>query len=802
VSGVRFAGRFQPGYKLDPRLVRSLAPDGSTSEATELDVLLFAGEEPEPLIEALAARHPETRVAHVRRRDPARVTLEVPQERIGGIVGSLIRDPAVAFVERRLPLVLDNDQSVWIGQSYDRSAGPLEALEPDPKPYAVSATIWSRGLTGAGQVVAVADTGLERDLCFFADTIHPVALQTVPPPAPLAVDAAHRKVLAVNAVVPGAHAHDDTFRHGSHVAATAVGDDLGHLAGGPAANHDHGDGMAPAAKLVFEDVGATTNSSCSASVTIPSIGDLFEQEYAAGARISTNSWGSGTGVYGSGAADTDDVAWRHEDFLVVYSAGNSAGAGVNNTAACKNCLAVGATETWNPGFASPFGGLDPENLTAFSSRGPAADGRIKPDLTAPGYLVTSARFPVQYFSNSAHPSCDAGDPDVCFPFFGGCYVMDSSQTCSAGTNLGTSMAAPTVAGLAALARQYFTDGFYPSGASSAADARVPSAALLRAVLLNGARNMTGHVYERRGANQQDLGPLLDAPSPYQGWGRVMLDDALYFTGDARRLFAQDVPNAEGLVTGQMTTTLLTVTASGQPLEATLTWTDPPAAGAAGAARVSDLDLEIVDPSGTTFLGNQWTSDIVSVPGDVESLPNPPGRDALNTVEGVLVPVPAVGTWTVRVIARSVPGHDGVETQGHALVVTGAVLDGPAPAPPPVPDGTFGSAMTARRVDASGADLELTWDAATCPASDYHVLYGPLSQVGSLALSGAACDLGTAGTLAWSGVPDIDLWFVVVGDDGLATEGTWGAASDGSDRLGSTASGLCQMIQRSNAGSCP
>lgn len=48
---------------------------------------------------------------------------------------------------------------------------------------------------------------------------------------------------------------------------------------------------------------------------------------------------------------------------------------------------------------------------------------------------------------------------------------------------GTSMAAPVVAGSLALVRQYFADGWYPSGAPQAASAFLPSAPLLKAVLL-------------------------------------------------------------------------------------------------------------------------------------------------------------------------------------------------------------------------------------------------------------------------------------------------------------------------------
>ena len=108
---------------------------------------------------------------------------------------------------------------------------------------------------------------------------------------------------------------------------------------------------------------------------------------------------------------------------------------------------------------------NPQNLAFFSSVGPTADGRIKPDLCAPGYYVFSA--------SAGSTSC-------------GLDGLRSSQ--------GTSMATPVVAGTAALARQYFTDGHYDGGVIAK-----PSAALLRAVLINSAIDMTGdNVWPRFG----------------------------------------------------------------------------------------------------------------------------------------------------------------------------------------------------------------------------------------------------------------------------------------------------------------
>lgn len=81
------------------------------------------------------------------------------------------------------------------------------------------------------------------------------------------------------------------------------------------------------------------------------------------------------------------------------------------------------------------------------------------------------------------------------------------------------MATPVVAGSAALLRQYITDGFWPSGAANPADAFVPSAALLRALLAGGAVAIDG--VEANTGLPVDL-----PPSSRQGFGRLHLGAGL------------------------------------------------------------------------------------------------------------------------------------------------------------------------------------------------------------------------------------------------------------------------------------
>jgi hypothetical protein len=121
---------------------------------------------------------------------------------------------------------------------------------------------------------------------------------------------------------------------------------------------------------------------------------------------------------------------------------------------------------------------------------------------------------------------------------------------------------------------------------------------------------------------------------------------------------------------------------------------------------------------------------------------------------------------------------------------------------PVPDGIFGTAMRASRADAPGSTIALTWDVATCTSVDHHVLYGDLSSVSTLSVTGAACNLGTTGSANWAGVPAANLWFVVAGDNDATVEGSWGTDGVGGQRGGTTPSGQCGTSVRNNSGTCP
>jgi len=109
-----------------------------------------------------------------------------------------------------------------------------------------------------------------------------------------------------------------------------------------------------------------------------------------------------------------------------------------------------------------------------------------------------------------------------------------------------------------------------------------------------------------------------------------------------------------LSTGDTATFTIAVSNSSVPLKVTLVWTDPPASPAASKQLVNDLDLEVVNPAGTTtYLGNAY------ITGTTQ-------KDTVNNVENVIVSSPAIGSWTVRVKGTAVPVS---APQDYAVVAT-------------------------------------------------------------------------------------------------------------------------------------
>lgn len=407
--------------------------------------------------------------------------------------------------------------------------------------------------------------------------------------------------------------------HGTHVAGTAVGD------GGDWGNAR---GVAYGARLVYNTYPQATETS---------VFQRFDLHASQGARVHTNSWGSDfSWVYDGACRAIDTIQHDQEDNLIVHSVSNSNR--VTNPENAKNSLAVAATsqppnqENWCIGGA-----------------GPTEDGRRKPEIMAPGCGIVSS---------------------------------SGSTGCNTSASTGTSMATPAVSGVAALVRQYYMEGFYPTGARTASDEFVPTGQLIKATLVNSAADMTG---------------VAGFPNITEGWGRVLADNALYFAGDTASLVVRELRNSapDALETGDARS-LGVSPQSGQPLKVTLCWADVAGEDNAAFAPVNDLDLVVTSPGGVTYRGNVFSGG-ESAPGG-ES-------DLANNLEQVLVTAPEPGVWEVRVEGAGV----NVGRQGYALVVTGA---------PEVPacDPDFNGDGSADQGDVACMVLALAGD-TSCAAHD-------------------------------------------------------------------------------------
>jgi len=318
---------------------------------------------------------------------------------------------------------------------------------------------------------------------------------------------------------------------------------------------------------------------------------------------------------------------------------------VGSPSTSKNALTVGAScsdresegfpgsfvKKWGDGWPNDYpdpptsNGLisgKPQEIAAFSGRGPADDYRIKPDVVAPGTNILSTRSS-KGGSNEFWSLLDSNDK---YGFMGG-----------------TSMATPLVTGCAALVRQWYRTQIKLENISSA---------LLKATIINGTTKLTG-----ASANTFSSINNQGFPNMHQGFGMVSLPTTLPDSKNFNLIFKDGYyqDKGEAFATAEQQYSLdFNVDSNRVDLRITLVWIDPP-----GRGIQNQLSL---------IAQNQVNQDLIY--SNAEMYPTPLNLpDTNNNVQIIRVPAPTVGKWVVYIIGYNILFGD---KQPFALVISGDV----------------------------------------------------------------------------------------------------------------------------------
>ena len=484
-------------------------------------------------------------------------------------IATVAAEPALSWLSLEPVLSIDNNVAI----------GHMRA--DDVENYFVV------GLNGSGHSVTVADSGIDQDHGDF-----------------------NGRIQHVESVIWGDSSTEDQHSgHGTHVACTVLGNGS---RGGYA-------GVAPQATLRFQAM----EDDSSGNFGGVSMDTLVRKGYEGNSYIHTNSWGTDGyyGEYTTSSEDADsrtsqyDQFWSYNGMLVLVSAGNDGPDSdtITPPATAKNVVAVGNHHN--------RGGGAPSTLADGSSRGPTDDGRIKPDVTAPGSWVRSCR------------SQDAGD--TAGSSWDSTWYLEYS---------GTSMAAPNAAGASVLIREYLME---VAGRPS------PQGALIKGMLILGA---------------EDTGSR-DIPNMNEGWGRVNLANSL-IPGTDTGVWVDD---RNTIRSGQTREYQFNLSRGNTPFKAVLTWSDYPGSTWASTQLQNNLDMVITAPDGTIYKGNDFANGRSTTGGDA---------DDVNNVEVVLIDQASSGVWTVEITDVA---HGGQRSdQPFALAVRGAGVNDLRSDPLPVP----------------------------------------------------------------------------------------------------------------------
>ena len=420
----------------------------------------------------------------------------------------------------------------------------------------------SSNYKGNGEIVFIADTGFDMGV---TDDVHP---------------AFTGRVLAATTSA-GATIPADRDGHGTHVAGSV----LANLNQYPGKNMFNAQGTAEEAKLISIALNFANFPTTLSLLTqdVPSYGSPV---------IMNNSWGNvwtwTQKPYGiDDASIVDQVMYNNPNTCIVFAAGNDGRYVGNNGkqqqigdfASAKNSITVGASYSDRPldpaGIAYQPGGEvhSAFEMTGFSSTGPTVEGRLAPDVVAPGTVILSARSRKILPANLQEKLSDYGHPD-------------SDQLLFLA---GTSMATPAVTGCVATLR----------GAFRAQQKTTPTGALLKALLVHGAVDLAGTPFTvisrtSSGSQSSKQYQMTPAPNPFQGYGLVDINNSL-------AAVIGPITGQRGFVDGALASGLqqkvyaMTIPNYAKCFTVTLAYTD-----LAGAALQNQITLSVKLANGATL----------------------------------------------------------------------------------------------------------------------------------------------------------------------------------------------------------
>ncbi len=646
-SYVTWIGPYSPELKINPRLAAAMRGASLTNPPISVNILLSSSSTPAEISAVRAL------LAPVQSQDDLRQGVILRGNLPPKNLPALTQSGAVLWVENQPKRKLvDEAASKLVGGDDGRVATPTVTEQ--------------LGYNGSNIIVCVADTGLDTGN---TNTMHPDL---------------RGRVTGFQFYGTNIPDGSDGYGHGTHCAGIIAG----NAATGetdPDSGQLYGLGVASGADLFVERI---FDDNANEATPFPSDATLTQDAVRHGAKIGSNSWGDDVqGDYDIDAAEFDELV-RDADtntpgdqpYVLEFSAGNAGpdAQTMDSPASAKNVIATGASENVPNTLAETYGlyADGPDTVADFSSRGPCADGRLKPDLVAPGTWIASA-------ASSAAPD----ESSIAWSTIDNYYVYMG----------GTSMSGPHAAGAAAVFMQ-----FYESTHTNA----VPSPALVKAALINSAEELD----EANGGP----GPV---PNNDEGWGRITLTNIVVANVNAAPRYYQYLDQSVLLTNSQVYSQHIFVQGADQPLKITLAYTDVPGFPGAIPAIVNNLNLELVGPDGTLYRGNQF--------GAGESVPNPPSPDTLNNVQGIYLSQPAPGDYLVRVRATKVVQDARIDTtaidQDFALVSSG---DLPRP-------GTGFILLDRPSYTAPGTIQIAVFDAARAASNTVSVMVTNLTEQGSV-----------------------------------------------------------------------